>query len=121
MGTIVFFWVSGFDIIYALQDEDFDKSLRLKSMPALLGKARALRLSEGVHLIAAGLVIFLAWMTGGGILHWIGATLFILLLIYQHLIVKPDDLHRVNLAFFTTNGIASVAYAAFLIAGMLMG
>lgn len=120
LGSIVFFWASGFDIIYALQDEDFDKSLRLKSMPALLGKSRALRLSEAVHLVAALLVIYLAFLLNGGILHWIGAGAFIALLVYQHLIVKPNDLHRVNLAFFTTNGVASVVYATFVIASLLL-
>jgi 4-hydroxybenzoate polyprenyltransferase len=111
---IVFMWVGGFDIIYALQDEEFDRSQGLKSIPVLLGKPGALRLSELMHLITAGAVI-------GGFLYghfsWlyvIGATVFTALLIYQHLIVKPDDLSRVNLAFGTTNGIASVIFSVFV-------
>jgi 4-hydroxybenzoate polyprenyltransferase len=120
LGAVVFFWVSGFDIIYALQDEEFDKELKLKSIPALLGKKNALRISEIIHLLAALLVIYLAIVMKGGLLHLTGATIFVSLLIYQHMIVKHDDLSRVNLAFFTTNGVASVLYAAFLITGMLI-
>jgi 4-hydroxybenzoate polyprenyltransferase len=111
---IVFMWVGGFDIIYALQDEEFDRSQGLKSIPVLLGKSGALRLSELMHLIAAGAVI-------GGFLYghfsWLyvsGALIFTGLLIYQHLIVKPNDLSRVNLAFGTTNGIASVIFSVFV-------
>jgi 4-hydroxybenzoate polyprenyltransferase len=115
---IVLFWVSGFDIIYALQDEEFDKSLQLKSLPAWLGKTKALKISEVIHLISAGFVIAFAVYAHAGFLHWTGALVFMGLLLYQHLIVKPDDLRRVNFAFFTTNGIASVVYASLVITGI---
>ena len=115
---IVFFWVSGFDIIYALQDEDFDKSKNLKSIPARLGKKNALFLSTLTHLIAATFVILPGIIANFGIFYWIGAIVFIGLLIYQHLLVKPNDLSKVNLAFFTTNGIASVIFALFTILSM---
>jgi 4-hydroxybenzoate polyprenyltransferase len=120
LGAIVFFWVSGFDIIYALQDEEFDKELNLKSVPARFGKKKALRFSELIHLAAALLVVCLAFVMKGGLIHIIGTVVFVSLLLYQHLIVRHDDLSRVNLAFFTTNGIASVLYAVFLITGMLV-
>lgn len=120
LSMVVFFWVSGFDIIYALQDEEFDKETRLKSIPALVGKAKALHISESVHVVTALLVIFIAVMIRGGILHWCGAAVFIGLLFNQHTLVKPGDLSKVNLAFFTTNGIASVAYAALVIPDMLL-
>ncbi len=120
LGAIVLFWVSGFDIIYALQDEDFDKTNKLKSIPARFGKARALRLSGIIHAISAALAILLAIYMKGGILHWAGVIVFTGLLIYQHSIVKPDDLRRVNTAFFTTNGIASILYAALVIPDILL-
>lgn len=116
----VLFWVSGFDIIYALQDEEFDKKYKLKSIPAWLGKTKALRVSEVLHVLS-GLCIIAAGCYGHfGIWYWIGVALFIGLLIYQHLLVKPDDLSKVNMAFFTTNGIASVVFAVFVITDILI-
>lgn len=111
----VLFWVSGFDIIYALQDEEFDRSKELNSIPVLLGKKNALALSILFHLITSFFIIYGGIFADFGILYWIGATFFIGLLIYQHLIVKPNDLSRVNLAFATTNGIGSVVFALFFI------
>lgn len=112
--VLVFFWVGGFDIIFALQDEEFDRSQGLKSIPVLMGKAKALRLSEAMHVVSAVLVI-LAYNFGGfSWLYICGALVFIGLLIYQHLIVKPNDLSRVNLAFGTSNGIASVIFGVFV-------
>jgi len=114
----VVFWVSGFDIIYALQDEEFDKAQKLYSLPAWLGKSKALRVSEALHVLSA-LCIFSAAVVGRfGWLYWIGAVLFSGMLIYQHSIVKPTDLKKVNLAFMTANGIASVIFAAFVIADL---
>lgn len=111
---IVFLWVSGFDIIYALQDEEFDRSKNLRSIPVLMGKKSALRLSEVMHLSAASAVI-VAFLYGSfSWLYIAGAVIFIGLLIYQHLIVKPNDLSRVNLAFGTTNGVASVLFSIFV-------
>jgi 4-hydroxybenzoate polyprenyltransferase len=112
----VIFWVSGFDMIYALQDADFDKENKLHSVPARLGKKGALRVSEILHLISASLIWFAGYYGSFGILYWIGAAIYTGLLVYQHSIVKPDDLSRVNRAFGTTNGIASVIFAAFVIA-----
>lgn len=113
-------WVSGFDIIYALQDEDFDRTNHLFSIPARVGKKNALRISNGLHLVAA-LFIVVAGKTGGfGYLYWIGSGLFIALLVYQHYLVKPDDLSKVNLAFFTTNGLASLVFAAFVLGDMFI-
>jgi 4-hydroxybenzoate polyprenyltransferase len=118
LSFVVFFWVSGFDIIYALQDEDFDKNLNLKSIPSLLGKKRALNLAKIIHFCSAIFVVTVAILTPANWLHIIGAVSFTGLLFYQHTIVKPDDLSRVNFAFFTTNGIASVIYGVFVIAGL---
>ncbi len=108
-------WVSGFDMIYALQDEEFDRSQNLRSIPVWLGKKRTLILSSFLHLGSALLVIQAGVYAGFGILYWIGASIFILLLIYQHFIVKPHDLSRINLAFMTLNGIASIIFSVFVI------
>src|ERR1700730_5159821 len=105
---IVLFWVSGFDIIYALQDEEFDKENKLYSIPAALGKKKALRVSEILHFLSAILVIAAGLIGKFGGWYWIGAGLFLSLLFYQHSLVKPDDLRKVNLAFMTANGIASI-------------
>jgi 4-hydroxybenzoate polyprenyltransferase len=111
----VIFWVSGFDIIYALQDEEFDKSQRLYSMPSWLGKAKALHVSEFLHLLSTVCVVAAGLYGGFGAWYWCGVAIFMGMLIYQHAIVKPNDLSRVNLAFMTANGIASVVFAVFVI------
>lgn len=118
LGCVVFLWSGGFDIIYALQDDEFDKSQHLKSIPAYLGRKNALRLSSLMHALAAGLVIFMYFAGNFGWLYLAGAVGFIFLLIYQHTLVKPNDLSRVNLAFGTMNGIASVIFCVFVCSDM---
>jgi 4-hydroxybenzoate polyprenyltransferase len=108
-------WVSGFDIIYALQDEEFDKSENLKSIPVWLGKKGALTLSSVLHIFSASFVMYAGYYAHFGSWYWIGVAVFTGLLIYQHTLVKPTDLSNVNLAFFTTNGIASVVFAVFVL------
>jgi 4-hydroxybenzoate polyprenyltransferase len=108
-------WVSGFDIIYALQDEEFDRKNNLNSIPAWLGKERALKVSSILHTLA---VIFVAIPYFKSDLSWFylaGVLFFAILLIYQHKLVKPEDLSKVDRAFFTTNGIASVVFASFFL------
>jgi 4-hydroxybenzoate polyprenyltransferase len=108
-------WVSGFDIIYALQDEEFDRKNNLNSIPAWLGKKRALSVSSLLHFFA---VLFVAIPYLISDLSWFylaGVLFFAILLIYQHSIVKPKDLSKVDRAFFTTNGIASVVFASFFL------
>src|SRR3954470_2870847 len=107
----VLFWVSGFDIIYALQDEDFDRAENLHSIPAYLGKVNALKLSTFLHICSAVFIMLPVLYLHPGILYYIGIAFFCGMLIYQHLLVKPNDLSRVNFAFMTTNGIASVVFA----------
>lgn len=114
----VLFWVSGFDIIYALQDVEFDQSQQLYSIPTWLGKEKALRVSELLHLLSAMAVVAAGTLGAFGWLYWIGVLIFGGCLIYQHSIVKPNDLRRVNIAFMTMNGIASVVFAAFVIADL---
>lgn len=117
----VLFWVSGFDIIYALQDVEFDQSQNLYSIPAVLGKAKALHVSEALHLLSAAMVVAAGFAAKFGWLYWCGVGVFIGMLIYQHSVVKPNDLRRVNLAFMTANGIASIVFAVFVIADILCG
>lgn len=113
-------WVSGFDIIYALQDEEFDKAQQLHSIPAVIGKINALRVSELLHLLSAACVVYAGLFGNFGIYYWAGVAIFISLLIYQHLLVKPYDLSKVNMAFFTTNGIASVVFAVFVLLDLFL-
>ena len=111
----VLFWVGGFDIIYALQDENFDKENNLFSVPVKFGKERALTISIISHLISASFMIggsYLVFQNYApmNLLQWGGLAIFLGLLINQHRLVKPNDLSKINLAFFTTNGIASVVF-----------
>ena len=107
----VLFWTAGFDIIYALQDEAFDRSQNLFSIPVWLGTKKALALSTVLHVFTAAFIVSAGVLGSFGFFFWVGAAIFLALLMYQHSIVKHDDLSRVNLAFGTTNGIASVVFA----------
>lgn len=123
-GLTVMFWVAGFDIIYAMQDVEFDLSLGLNSTPVKLGKKGAMLLSYSFHIICAILMITAAYSVtlyylDAGWMIWTGTTIFIALLIYQHSIVSVNDLSRVNLAFFTTNGIASILFGGLLIIDLI--
>lgn len=117
----VIFWVSGFDIIYSLQDDEFDRAQQLYSIPAWIGRKHALHVSAFLHLLSAAAVIIAGWLGGFGWLYWIGVALFSGMLVYQHSIVRPGDLRRVNLAFMTANGIASVVFAIFVIGDLFFG
>ncbi len=108
-------WVSGFDIIYALQDVDFDRSQQLYSIPSWVGKSRALLLSRILHIGSFFLIAAAGWIGGFGLVYWLGALLYGSLLVYQQVLVKPHDLSRVNLAFMTANGLASVIFSFFVI------
>lgn len=120
LSVAVICWVSGFDIIYALQDEGFDKENQLYSIPSVLGKEKALNVSTLLHVISAAAVITVGVMGYFGIWYWIGIAVFIGMLLYQHSIVKPNDLSKVNLAFMTANGIASVVFAVFVITDIFL-
>lgn len=116
----VFLWTAGFDIIYALQDDEFDQGMNLYSIPGILGRARALWVSRLLHILSAALIITLGVLCGMGLLYWVGTAIFISMLIYQHKLVKPDDLSKVGIAFGKTNGIASVVFGIFAIADMIL-
>ena len=116
----VLFWVSGFDIIYSLQDEEFDKTHELHSIPVLLGKKNALMLSNILHFLTFSALSIAGSLGEFSLYYWIGFWSFSALLVYQHTLVKHNDLRKVNLAFFTTNGIASLIFGAFVIVDLLL-
>lgn len=117
---IVLSWVSGFDIIYSLQDEGFDKDNRLHSIPAALGIKGALTVSTLLHIITTILVVVAGYLATFNWIYWTGAVIFIGLLVYQHMLVKPTDLSKVNIAFMTTNGIGSIVFAVFTILSLII-
>ena len=109
LGIAVMFWVAGFDIIYACQDVDFDKRVRLRSVPARFGVAGALRLAALCHLATVIMLFLLAWVFPAfGWLYLAAVAAITALLIYEHSIVRADDLSRVNQAFFNVNAVISV-------------
>lgn len=120
LGLSVLFWVSGFDVIYALQDEEFDRANKLKSIPVLLGRLRALQLARILHLNSILIIWYLAFLLNASWLYYLAAAIYSLLLIRQHSLVSPNDLSRVNLAFFTFNGIASLVFCSLAILDIVL-
>lgn len=116
----VVFWVSGFDVIYALQDIEFDTSHQLYSIPSYWGLGNALNIARGLHVMAAFFIIAAYFMGNFHFIYFGGAMVFVGMLIYQHSIVKPNDLSKVNIAFMTANGIASIVFSTFVVSAILM-
>ena len=108
LGLAVFFWVGGFDIIYACQDVDFDRSRRLSSVPARFGVARSLRIAAVSHLLTVACLVGLWWSAALGPLFLSSVIAVGLLLAYEHWLVRPDDLTRINVAFFNVNAVISL-------------
>ena len=119
LGLAVLFWTAGFDVIYALQDEEFDRRSGLKSIPARLGARRALVVSAGLHVAMAILLLAVWRLSGSGPILLVGIAATIAALVYQHAIVRPGNLSRVNAAFFTANGFVSVTLGLCGIADVL--
>jgi 4-hydroxybenzoate polyprenyltransferase len=117
IGLAVLFWVAGFDIIYACQDADFDRQARLHSIPARLGVGRALRVALVCHLVMLGLLLALYFFAAPplGLIYLIGLALVAVLLLYEHSLVSPQDLTRVNQAFFQVNAVISVGLLVILL------
>ena len=113
-------WVAGFDILYALQDESFDREHHLHSMPVWLGTRRSMWISSGLHVLTIAALFFAGIWADFGFLYWIGTLLFSGLLIYQHALVTATDLSRINLAFMTTNGLGSVLFSVFVILELIL-
>jgi 4-hydroxybenzoate polyprenyltransferase len=109
LGSAVLFWTAGFDILYSLLDQEFDRKAGLYSLPAALGTRRALWLSADFHGVAVLLFCAYARAARGGVFLWAGIALATAVLVYEHVILRPADLSRVNTAFFTANGLVSIA------------
>lgn len=121
LGAVVMVWIGGFDIIYALQDYDFDRESALFSLPKAIGKANALTVSRLMHTLAVSLLIAIGRFGGLHLLYYVGVAVVAGLILYEQSLVKPDDLSRVDLAFFTLNGWVSVSLFAFvLLDGLLI-
>ncbi|HUA15681.1 MAG TPA: UbiA-like polyprenyltransferase [Verrucomicrobiae bacterium] len=116
----VTFWVGGFDVLYSCQDYDFDRQTGLHSIPRYLGIGPALWLARAFHLIMVGLLVALLIVFGLGVLAACGVLVVILLLLYEHSLVKPDDLSKLNAAFFTMNGVLSVLFFIFVAGDLLL-
>jgi len=121
LGLAVVLWVAGFDIIYACQDAEFDRTHGLFSFPQTYGVEKALRLSAAFHLGAVVVLLALVASPSLGFVYLAGVIIASLMLWYEHAIVKPTDLSNVNAAFFTVNGIISIVIMSFAIADVLLG
>lgn len=115
----VTFWTAGFDIIYSLQDEGFDREHGLRSLPETVGKRRALFVSRVCHVLAVGALVLAGVLLGLGALFFVGVGLATCLLAYEQSLVRPDDLSKVNMAFFTLNGFVSIGLFVFAWADLL--
>lgn len=113
-------WVAGFDIIYSLQDDQFDASQGLYSIPSQLGRKKALNVSRILHAATALLIVVAGISFNFNSIYFIGATLFIGLLVYQQSLVKVNDLSKVNIAFMTANGIASIVFFIFALTDLII-
>ncbi len=108
-------WTAGFDIIYSLQDDAFDAEHGLRSLPQTIGRGKALALSRCCHVAAVAALLGASWLAGVGWVMWVGVAVVAALLLYEQSLVKPDDLSKVNMAFFTLNGFVSLGFFAFVL------
>jgi 4-hydroxybenzoate polyprenyltransferase len=115
LAMAVMTWSGGFDILYALQDVAFDRANQLHSLPAALGAPRALNVARGLHVGTVLLLALVGLATGGGVLYAVGVAIVALLLAYEHSLVKPDDLSKLDAAFFMMNGIISITFFTFVL------
>jgi len=112
-------WGAGFDVLYACQDFDHDRKVGLRSIPAALGIPKAFWVSHAMHLTALALLVVLVKVFALGTAAWCGVALVAGLLLYEHLIVSPHDLRKLNAAFFTTNGVIAILFLVFVAADLL--
>jgi 4-hydroxybenzoate polyprenyltransferase len=114
LGLGAAFWVTGFDIIYACQDVEVDRREGLHSIPADFGIGAGLWISRGLHALFIAAVLAAGMLHGAGFLYYVGLGIAGALLIYEHRLISPADLSKVNVAFFTANGVISIALFAFV-------
>jgi 4-hydroxybenzoate polyprenyltransferase len=115
LGAAVGLWIGGFDLIYACQDAEVDRVIGVRSVPARYGVAFALKLSIAVHVVTFGLFVWFGVLVGFGWPWWVGLGLAAVAFAYEHAVVRPSDLSRVNRAFFTANGFVGIVLFAFAV------
>ena len=120
LAAAVMTWVAGFDVLYALQDVAFDRQAGLHSIPAALGEARALTVARGLHIATVIALAAVGSAVGAGWLYWVGVAVVAALLLYEHSLVRAGDLSKIDAAFFTMNGIISIAFFGFVLAERLI-
>lgn len=120
LGMAVVFWLAGFDIIYSLQDREFDKRIGLHSIPVRFGVANALRLSSGFHVLTALFLASTGFAAGRGVVYWLGTGTVAAILFWEHRIVTPQDLSRINRAFFDLNAYVSLGYLITTLADVVL-
>ena len=124
LGLAVCTWIAGFDLLYATQDVEVDRREGLHSVPARFGIAPTLLASSALHVLTVGALVWIGVVVGLGIVYWIGVAIAAALLVYEHSLLKPDDLSRLDVAFFNVNGyiamVLLVAVAGDLAAGVLL-
>lgn len=116
LGCGVATWVGGFDVLYALQDTEFDRAQGLFSLPARLGEARAISLARTMHVLTVVSLAVVGAATGSGWLYAVGVAIAAALLLYEHRLVRPGDLSRLDAAFFTMNGVISIVFCLCVVA-----
>jgi 4-hydroxybenzoate polyprenyltransferase len=119
LGVAVGLWIGGFDLIYACQDAEVDREIGVHSVPARYGVPFALRASSVAHVLTFALFVWYGALVGFGWPWWVGLAVTAVAFIYEHAIVKPTDLSRVNRAFFTANGVIGIGLFAFALADLL--
>ncbi len=120
LGVAALFWVSGFDVLYAIADIEFDRANRLHSIPARFGITRSLVIAKASHLVTLVLLVLSVLARGSGFLAAFGIVVVGALFAYEHSLVKEDDLSKLNMAFFTMNGIIAVVFAVFVVLDELL-
>jgi 4-hydroxybenzoate polyprenyltransferase len=118
--ALVMLWVGGFDVLYACQDFEHDRKVGLNSIPAAFGMVGAFRIARAMHLAVVALAIWLDWLFNLGAVGYVGTAIVAGLLLYEHLIVSPKDIRRMDAAFFTLNGVISVVFFAFVAGALLL-
>lgn len=114
-------WSGGFDILYALPDIEFDRSQGLHSIPAAIGVERAMLVARALHVVTVVALGVSVWAVGAGVLAWVGVAVAAGILAYEHSLVSPNDLSKLDAAFFTMNGVISMTFLAFVVADRLLG
>jgi len=120
LGLAVGLWIGGFDLIYACQDAEVDRRIGVRSVPARYGVAFALNLSIVAHVVTFALFIWFGALVGLGWPWWVGLVLTAAAFAYEHAIVKPNDLSRVNRAFFTANGFVGIVLLVFAVVDLVL-